>query len=120
MKKQDTKIPINLMLLDPVNQVQLSIRDFELQLLLNGVASSELLGLIPTAIEAGNVEVLIASRTVHAVKAAILANVSRWPGQKAFTLLRASDFEMTDVLADDERKFLNAETVVRFTVMSGI
>jgi hypothetical protein len=115
-----TKVPTNLLPIDPVNQVRLSIRDFELQLLLNGVGSSELLGLVPTALEADKVEVLIASRTVYAVKAAILANVTRWPGQRAFALVRAYDFEQTDSLADDERKLLDPETVVQFTVLSGL
>jgi hypothetical protein len=118
--KNKTKIPTNLLPVDPVNRVRLSIRDFELQLLLNGVGASELLGLIPTALEAANVEVLIASRTVYAVKAAILANATRWPGQRAFTLLRAYDFERTDFLADDERKLLAPEVVVQFTVSSGL
>jgi hypothetical protein len=119
--KNQTKIPTNLLPIDPVNQVRLSIRDFELQLLLNGVGASELLGLIPTALlDTGGVEVLIASRTVYAVKAAILANVTRWPGQKAFTLLRDFDFEQTDSLADDQRKFLEPEKVVQFTVLSGV
>lgn len=105
---------------DPVNQVRLDIRDFLLQMLLNSVPESELLGLVPTSLEHRGIEVIIPSRSVRGIKAAVLANVNRWPGETRFTLVRGSDFEQTESLPDDERNLLNTEVVVRFTVLGGL